>query len=228
MTISLNNLSPSGARPGRRGRGGFTMIELLIVVFIIGLLAGILVIAVIPLIASAKIQACAQSLSMIEQGLTDWKNDFSTRAGGGKGFPLRQEFEPSGGYATIDMRDGEWLRFILFPDNDELERYWVPRYRIDKSIFDVQIVETFISDDGSEFLDQWDGTIYYRFPGRDHTDETFDEDVTLLGENMALIGKPDLWSYGPDNEDNSSSWSDIPNQADGNDDIGNWFLTGYE
>lgn len=204
------------------------MIELLIVVFIIGLLAGILVIAVVPLIATAKIKACAQSLSMIEQGLTDWKNEYSTRLGGGKGYPLRQEFQPFGGYSTMEMPDGEWLRFILFPDNDELANYWKPRFRIDTAIFDVQIVETFISDDGTEFKDQWNGTIFYRFPGRNHSAERFDTDTTLFGENMALIGKPDLWSWGPDNEDNSSSWSSIPNQADGNDDIGSWFLTGYE
>lgn len=55
-------------RPGRKPRG-FTLIELMVVVTIIGIMAGILLIAVMASRASARQMSCKNNLKQLASGL---------------------------------------------------------------------------------------------------------------------------------------------------------------
>jgi general secretion pathway protein G len=64
MTKLRNWLAAHGTR-ARRGGGGFTLLEIMIVLAIIGLIAGAVSIAVIPKVKKAKIQAAQLGIKKI-------------------------------------------------------------------------------------------------------------------------------------------------------------------
>jgi general secretion pathway protein G len=65
--------SPSHPRP--RGEAGFTLVELLVVLAIIGLLTTVVVINVLPMQGRAQVQKAQADIAIIEQGLELWRID---------------------------------------------------------------------------------------------------------------------------------------------------------
>lgn len=59
----------------RRGEAGFTLVELLVVLAIIGLLATVVVVNVLPAQSGARIQKAKADLALIEQGLELYRLD---------------------------------------------------------------------------------------------------------------------------------------------------------
>lgn len=65
----------SGDSSRRRGTEGFTLVELLVVLAIIGLLATVVVVNVLPAQNSARIQKAKADIALIEQGLELYRLD---------------------------------------------------------------------------------------------------------------------------------------------------------
>jgi general secretion pathway protein G len=59
----------NGLRPGRRGDEGFTLVELMVVIVIIGLLATVVVINVMPAQDTARIRKAEADIATLEQGV---------------------------------------------------------------------------------------------------------------------------------------------------------------
>jgi general secretion pathway protein G len=74
--------SPAGSRPRGgetrphpAGEAGFTLVELLVVLAIIGLLTTVVVINVLPMQGRAQVQKAEADIALIEQGLEFWRID---------------------------------------------------------------------------------------------------------------------------------------------------------
>jgi general secretion pathway protein G len=63
----------SGERPPRRSMRGFTLVELLIVIVILGILAGIVVFAVGNMTSNAKSTGCAAEKTTLSTALEEYK-----------------------------------------------------------------------------------------------------------------------------------------------------------
>ena len=71
-------MSPSLRTPVRRPRprhNGFTLVELLVVLAIIGLLTTVVVINVLPMQSRAQVQKAEADIALIEQALEFWRID---------------------------------------------------------------------------------------------------------------------------------------------------------
>jgi general secretion pathway protein G len=62
-------------RPVPAAQSGFTLVELLVVLAIIGLLTTVVVVNVLPLQGRAQVQKAEADLALIEQGLEFWRID---------------------------------------------------------------------------------------------------------------------------------------------------------
>ncbi|MCS6987418.1 MAG: type II secretion system major pseudopilin GspG [Sphingomonadaceae bacterium] len=69
----MTSPSTSPRRPPAPGQAGFTLVELLVVLAIIGLLATIVVVNVLPAQSGAKVKKAQADLALIEQGLELWR-----------------------------------------------------------------------------------------------------------------------------------------------------------
>lgn len=67
--------APAGLLPHRRHQAGFTLVELLVVLAIIGLLTTVVVINVLPMQSRAQVQKARADIALIEQGLEFWRID---------------------------------------------------------------------------------------------------------------------------------------------------------
>ncbi|WP_374388880.1 type II secretion system major pseudopilin GspG [Sandaracinobacter sp.] len=66
--------APAIRRP-RQSEQGFTLVELLVVLAIIGLLTTVVVINVLPMQGRAQVQKAEADIALIEQGLEFWRID---------------------------------------------------------------------------------------------------------------------------------------------------------
>lgn len=67
--------SPSHHGPAHAGEAGFTLVELLVVLAIIGLLTTVVVINVLPMQGRAQVQKAEADVALLEQGLEFWRID---------------------------------------------------------------------------------------------------------------------------------------------------------
>lgn len=72
VSHAIPHAIPNG-RP--RGEAGFTLVELLVVLAIIGLLTTVVVINVLPMQGRAQVQKAQADIALIEQGLEFWRID---------------------------------------------------------------------------------------------------------------------------------------------------------
>ncbi|MCA8939713.1 MAG: type II secretion system protein [Planctomycetes bacterium] len=85
-------------RPSNRRRNiGFTLIELIVVIFIIAILIVVLLVAILGVFRDSKLAATRQLQDLAKTALSSYYNDF-------KGYPGSQ-FEPN----QEDHRDGSWV-----------------------------------------------------------------------------------------------------------------------
>lgn len=83
-------------------QGGFTLIELLIVVLIIGVLAGIVVLAVSNSTGDARAKACTQTTSNLLAAIENYKATSTTLGGGGGSYPAAAGFTSVASPGTIN------------------------------------------------------------------------------------------------------------------------------
>lgn len=101
----------------KEGDRGFTLIELLVVVLILGIMSGIVVLAVSNSTADAKAKTCKQNALTLIAALDSYKTT-STALGGGDGtYPALPASTPAGaptltGYSAYDMTA---LEAVLVP-----------------------------------------------------------------------------------------------------------------
>ena len=214
-------------------RQGFTLIELLIVILIIGILAAILIVAIIGRIGPAKIKTTYQRITMIEEGLERFiikfpqRNiDFVAAGTSGTGLPRKKEFAGlsiRGKDVFGDMSGGEFLRLILFPTDYEIENY-LADYGITEAVMTNDEVKEMLNkedtfdydgklvDAETAFVDTWNMPFLYLFPGSNHSDKGYDnrkhQNIKEEYGKNHMAGKPvpEIWSCGPNGDSDEDDW----------------------
>ncbi len=79
---------PPSLRRRRRGAEGFTLVELLVVLAIIGLLATVVVVNVLPAQNTARIQKAKADIALIEQGLELYRLETGRYPDAGEGLAI--------------------------------------------------------------------------------------------------------------------------------------------
>lgn len=102
----------SRPRPlSRSNQGGFTLIEILVVVMILGLLISLAAPRLIGRTDDAKVVKCRADISAIEQALNLYKLDNGGYPGSDQGLEALVE-EPSGGDAPRNWREGGYMERV--------------------------------------------------------------------------------------------------------------------
>lgn len=100
-------------RKMKKGNKGFTLVELMIVVVIIGILIAIAIPIYNSIQTAAERRACQANLRSIRSQLEVYKADYST-AGGSGSYPVGDEADVGG------VTDNSWSDFIAYAfDGDE-------------------------------------------------------------------------------------------------------------
>ena len=84
-TCRQPRLDPRDSAPGRRGERGFTLVELMVVIVIIGLLATVVMINVLPSQDKAMVTKARADIATLEQAMEMYRLDNLTYPGGGDG-----------------------------------------------------------------------------------------------------------------------------------------------
>jgi prepilin-type N-terminal cleavage/methylation domain-containing protein len=114
---SLPGHSPRGRRPAAC-RGGFTLIELLVVLAILGMLAGLLLTAVIPAMGSGRVTGVVAEISSLEKAIQDFKLRYGIEP---PSFFVFYEDGPNWGTSNAAKRSRALMN-RLWPDYDFAQR----------------------------------------------------------------------------------------------------------
>jgi prepilin-type N-terminal cleavage/methylation domain-containing protein len=226
-------------------RFGFTLIELLIVISVIVFLMSILLVAVMGQVEREKVNKTKRAIQVVERGLERLSEYYRQ---GNKPFPDKDEMGTIGDLNVREMTDGEWLRLLLLPTEEEIDKYLRDNLGITKAALSDREAEDYLNqtrvtleggrdvERGMAFVDGWDQTLYYRYPGEDHSDEVNVREPPDAGQNNAQRDRPDIWSAGQDGknaytDDDRDRWADQINDPQGTDrenashvdDVTNWF-----
>lgn len=191
--------------------------------FILGT-AAVVVVATFPLIGRNQVSEASIRMRILEEGLDRWANDFNEGR-----MPTKLDYPPLNGFQPAAMTDGEFLRFTLFPSDEELSGYWaicpVTHRTVDRAVFDHGEIQHMLDpDDAMSFVDPWNQDYMYQYPGEDHELRGHkNKDGNDASVNHGSSGRPDIWSIGANANNDKPNWATVPNQTDTNDDITNWF-----
>ena len=102
-------IAPQHRRPRRRNQDGFTLVELMVVIVIIGLLATVVMLNVLPSQDRAMVQKARADVAVLEQAVESYRLDNLTYPAGEAG--LQALVEPPAGLARPDRyREGGYVR----------------------------------------------------------------------------------------------------------------------
>jgi prepilin-type N-terminal cleavage/methylation domain-containing protein len=206
----MNRNTPHAIRrPG--WAAGFTLTELLVVIAVIGILAGLIFGAVPKVIERAKITNTRALIHSIDVGLEAFKNDFG-----------RLPYNSSGQVTSDQHLIRLWLLGIKDdgePDDTganavRVNQFWGGPY------VDVQYNKHVDKDNDYLFIDAWRQPLCFQMP----------EDTV---KPIFNVDKWDIWSLGPDEKGSTNMTAfqsgtyeqrrkDFKAAADNGDDPGNW------
>ncbi len=158
--LGFDKLSPNGFRLGEAGftpsrrsaEHGFTLVELMVVIVIIGLLATIVAINVIPATDTARVEKAKADIATIEQALEQYRLDNLTYPAGSDG--LQALLNPPGSLAQPQRyRRGGYIKKLPDDPWGRAYLYTVPGR---KGAFDISS----LGADGQPGGDQENADIY--------------------------------------------------------------------
>ena len=97
--------NPRPARNAAPSEAGFTLVELLVVLAIIGLLTTVVVINVLPMQGRAQVQKAEADIALLEQGLEFWRIDMGR-------YPTAEE-----GLAVLALPGATGAKIKKLPDD---------------------------------------------------------------------------------------------------------------
>jgi general secretion pathway protein G len=113
---SVRHRSRTIRRPGRASRGedGFTLIEIMAVVLIMGFLAGIVGVAVVAQIDKARVTTTKTQIKQLEAALTFFQMENGFFPGTDQGLEALVQ-RPTAGREPLSYRDGGYLQGGIVP-----------------------------------------------------------------------------------------------------------------
>ena len=105
MTTPTPHPAPKAPAAATPGEAGFTRVELLVVLAIIGLLTTVVVINVLPMQGRAQVQKAQADIALLEQGLEFWRIDMGR-------YPTQEE-----GLAALAVPTATGAKIKKLPDD---------------------------------------------------------------------------------------------------------------
>ncbi len=209
-----------GQKPA--GRGGFTLIEMLVVVFIIGLLAAILIPVSMDMFGESKRHGTRALMQKLDTGLEAFESTFQELPKSTTSFTVKQRnrwqdvsFRNTmvGRSAQLHTMLGAKLQHVTsYDDATGNQTYGEAGPFIDFQPREIR--DGKVDDYSQPIIDAWDRVVRVRFEGRDHTER----EGCGTRNNKNWI---DIWSEGTKVEDRNRKG---PQSYDGcdEDDINNF------